>query len=204
MHTDRLHSDRGPGRCAGAPRHYTRHSTTLQTRLGSTHATRSIVERRSCSFSSRGRTTLVQRSSRRMPSRTPTARCSTCAIVTPTCRSCTMPTGVAGARAPYTQCCAASSAPSHRGSYLPEQKDMSCDMISLDWACDMARARELLGQVRCLDTSGAAARSHRCDRLFVAGKVGPGQHRPDCPARGQRGNNSADHRLLVSFVFVCV
>merc|ERR1719316_876924 len=33
-------------------------------------------------------------------------------------------------------------------SYLPEQKDMSCDMISLDWACDMARARELLGQER--------------------------------------------------------
>ena len=33
-------------------------------------------------------------------------------------------------------------------SYLPSQKDMACDMISLDWACDMAHAREVLGQER--------------------------------------------------------
>ena len=33
-------------------------------------------------------------------------------------------------------------------SYLAEQKDMACDMISLDWACDMAQARQTLGQER--------------------------------------------------------
>lgn len=25
-------------------------------------------------------------------------------------------------------------------SYLPEQRDMACDMLSLDWACDLAQA----------------------------------------------------------------
>lgn len=33
-------------------------------------------------------------------------------------------------------------------SYLERQKDMQCDMISLDWACDLAYARELLGKER--------------------------------------------------------
>jgi len=33
-------------------------------------------------------------------------------------------------------------------AWLAEQKDMSCDMISLDWQCDMAKARALLGQER--------------------------------------------------------
>jgi uroporphyrinogen decarboxylase len=33
-------------------------------------------------------------------------------------------------------------------SYLVEQKDMACDMISLDWACDLAQARQTLGPDR--------------------------------------------------------
>merc|ERR1719316_2606358 len=33
-------------------------------------------------------------------------------------------------------------------SYLREQKDMACDMISLDWACDLAHARQVLGPDR--------------------------------------------------------
>ena len=33
-------------------------------------------------------------------------------------------------------------------SYLREQKDMACDMISLDWACDLAQARQVLGPDR--------------------------------------------------------
>jgi len=33
-------------------------------------------------------------------------------------------------------------------SYLAEQKDMACDMISLDWACDLAQARQVLGPDR--------------------------------------------------------
>ena len=48
--------------------------------------------------------------------------------------------------------------------YLDQQRDMQCDMISLDWSVDMARARSILGADRLVQGNVDPTSTRSADR----------------------------------------